>query len=82
MMHWRTHVADGNLPVYMLRLGENGLKIYRLAMKWEQFKIVLLFMDHPVIYKKKKLTGRSSTHTTYYLILHPPPPPEMTIKRS
>ena len=32
----------------ILRLGENGLKKYRLAKKWEQFKIVLLFMDHPV----------------------------------
>ena len=33
----------------ILRLGENGLKKYRLATEWEQFKIVLLFMDHPVI---------------------------------
>ena len=32
----------------ILRLGENGLEKYRLAKKWEQFKIVLLFMDHPV----------------------------------
>ena len=38
----------GNLPVCILHLGENGLKKYRLAKKWEQFKIVLLFMDHPV----------------------------------
>ena len=32
----------------IFRLGENGLIKYRLAKKWEQFKIVLLFMDHPV----------------------------------
>ena len=32
----------------IFRLGENGLKKDRLAKKWEQFKIVLLFMDHPV----------------------------------
>ena len=32
----------------ILHLGENGLEKYRLAKKWEQFKIVLLFMDHPV----------------------------------
>ena len=32
----------------ILRLGENGLEKYRLAKTWEQFKIVLLFMDHPV----------------------------------
>ena len=38
----------GNLPVCILHLGENGLAKYRLAKKWEQFKIVLLFMDHPV----------------------------------
>ena len=38
----------GNLPVCILHLGENGLEKYRLAKKWEQFKIVLLFMDHPV----------------------------------
>ena len=31
-----------------LPLGENGLEKYRLSKKWEQFKIVLLFMDHPV----------------------------------
>ena len=37
-----------NLPVCILHLGENGLEEYRLAKKWEQFKIVLLFMDHPV----------------------------------
>ena len=37
-----------NLPVCILHLGENGLEKYRLAKKWEQFKIVLLFMDHPV----------------------------------
>ena len=37
----------GNLPVCILRLIENGLEKYRLAKKWEQFKIVL-FMDHPV----------------------------------
>ena len=30
-------------------LGENGLEKYRLANKWEQFEIVLLFMDHPVV---------------------------------
>ena len=36
-----------NLPV-LLHLGENGLGKYRLAKKWEQFKIVLLFMDNPV----------------------------------
>ena len=30
----------------ILPLGENGLEKYRL--KWEQFKIVILFMDHPV----------------------------------
>ena len=48
---------------------KNGLEKYRLAKKWEQFKIVLLFMDHPVCYvffenfglgklfrKEKKLT--------------------------
>ena len=29
-------------------LGENGLEKYRLSRKWDQFKIVLLFMDHPV----------------------------------
>ena len=29
-------------------LGENGLEKYRLSKKWEQFEIVLLFMDHPV----------------------------------
>ena len=32
----------------ILPLGENGLKKYRQSRKWEQFKIVLLFMDHPV----------------------------------
>ena len=32
----------------ILPLGENGLEKYRLSKKWEQFKIVLLFMDHPV----------------------------------
>ena len=32
----------------ILHLGKNGLEKYRLAKKWEQFKIVLLFMDHPV----------------------------------
>ena len=32
----------------ILHLGKNGLDKYRLAKKWEQFKIVLLFMDHPV----------------------------------
>ena len=37
-----------NLPVCILHLGENGLEKYGLAKKWEQFKIVLLFMDHPV----------------------------------
>ena len=39
----------GNLPVCLLHLGENGFEKYRLAKKWEQFKIVLLFMDHPVL---------------------------------
>ena len=49
-MHWRTHVAVVICQcVYLLRLGENGLKKYRLAKKWEQFKSVLLFMDHPVV---------------------------------
>ena len=33
----------------ILHLGENGLEKYRLAKKWQQFKIVLLFMDHPVV---------------------------------
>ena len=33
----------------ILPLGENGLEKYRLSKKWEQFKIVLLFMDHPVL---------------------------------
>ena len=33
----------------ILHLGENGLEKYRLTKKWEQFKIVLLFMDHPVV---------------------------------
>ena len=33
----------------ILPLGENGLEKYRLSKKWEQFKIVLLFMDHPVV---------------------------------
>ena len=37
-----------NLPLCILHLGEIGLEKYRLAKKWEQFKIVLLFMDHPV----------------------------------
>ena len=37
-----------NLPVCILHLGDSGLEKYRLAKKWEQFKIVLLFMDHPV----------------------------------
>ena len=37
-----------NLPVCILHLGKNGLEKYHLAKKWEQFKIVLLFMDHPV----------------------------------
>ena len=37
-----------NLPMCILHLGENGLEKYSLAKKWEQFKIVLLFMDHPV----------------------------------
>ena len=37
-----------NLPVCILHLGENGLEENRLTKKWEQFKIVLLFMDHPV----------------------------------
>ena len=32
----------------ILHLGENGLEKYCLVEKWEQFKIVLLFMDHPV----------------------------------
>ena len=32
----------------ILHLGENGLEKYRPAKRWEQFKIVLLFMDHPV----------------------------------
>ena len=32
----------------IIPLGENGLEKYRLSKKWEQFKIVLLFMDHPV----------------------------------
>ena len=32
----------------ILPLGENGLEKYHLTKKWEQFKIVLLFMDHPV----------------------------------
>ena len=32
----------------MLHLGENGLEKYRLAKKWEQFKIFILVMDHPV----------------------------------
>ena len=32
----------------ILHLGENGLEKYHLDKKWEQFKIVLLFMDHPV----------------------------------
>ena len=32
----------------ILHLGENGLDKYRLAKKLEYFKIVLLFMDHPV----------------------------------
>ena len=32
----------------ILHLGKNGLEKYRLAKKWEQFKIVLLFMDHPL----------------------------------
>ena len=35
----------------ILPLGENGLEKYRLSKKWEQFKIVLLFMDHPVLFK-------------------------------
>ena len=44
----------------ILRLVENGLKKYRLATKWEQFKIVLLFMDHPVVfcYSVRKLLTR------------------------
>ena len=41
--------CSDNLPVCILHLGENGLEKYRLAKKWEQFKIVLLFMDHPVV---------------------------------
>ena len=32
----------------ILPLSENGLEKYRLFKKWEQFKILLLFMDHPV----------------------------------
>ena len=32
----------------VLQLCENGLENYRLAKKWEWFKIVLLYMDHPV----------------------------------
>ena len=32
----------------ILLLGENGLEKYRLSKNWERFKIVLLFMDHPV----------------------------------
>ena len=32
----------------ILQLCENGLENYRLAKKWELFKIVLLYMDHPV----------------------------------
>ena len=33
----------------ILHLGKNELEKYRLAEKWEQFKIVILFMDHPVL---------------------------------
>ena len=40
-----------NLPMCILHLGENGLEKYCLAEKWEQFKIVLLFMDHPVLFR-------------------------------
>ena len=47
----------------ILPLGENGLEKYRLSKKWEQFKIVLLFMDHRVYYvfETKRVTGKWRT---------------------
>ena len=54
-----------NLPVCILHLGENGLEEYRLAKKWEQFKIVLLFMDHPVptmVYSEMRWKTRCTLH--------------------
>ena len=47
--------CSDNLPVCILHLGENGLEKYRLAKKWEQFKIVLLFMDHPVVFNSRSV---------------------------
>ena len=48
----------------ILLLGENGLEKYRLSKKWEQFKIVLLFMNHPV-YIWFARPSHSSNHCGY-----------------
>ena len=39
----------------ILHLGENGLEKYRLVKNWEQFKIVILFMDHPVLLRGDRI---------------------------
>ena len=47
----------------ILHLGENGLEKYHLAKKWEQFKTVLLFMDHPV-------PDNMSSHRLLYTVIY------------
>ena len=53
----------------ILHLGENGLEKYRLAKKWEQFKIVLLFMDHPVYNHRKRSFSNASILDSLHLPL-------------
>ena len=39
---------EESLPMFILRLGENGTKKPRLAQKWKPLKAVNLFLDQPV----------------------------------
>ena len=52
---------EKSLPMFILRLGESGMKKHPLPQKWEPFKIVNLFMDHPVQLITMSITRQRNT---------------------